>query len=177
MTVVRWGRGTLEGTTTTTGKVRWGRGTLEGTAATTPKVRWGRGTLEGAAGIVIGPIAAQTVEPGTSVEVPATVVTGSWDQMAWRRVSGPTVQLVASGPSSVTFIAPSVMPPSNATVVLGVFASMTGVGVSTEQTATITVRPQIRWSLEGGVWVGQRPAVAPSAAIPDPIVDAITDEI
>lgn len=157
MAKLRWGRHALEVLPGV--KLRWSRHTLEGTASTGSKLRWGRHALEGTAGVFVNSIAAQTVEPETTVTLTASLAGGGTpDSWTWRRVSGPAVTLVGTG-ATRQFIAPSGMPPAGATVVVGVIATVAGTS-SAEATVMITVLPQLRWQYEGGAWVGARRAVA-----------------
>lgn len=162
MAVVRWGRSAFEAGPTIP-KVRWGRSAFEGTAPTTPKARWGRSALEGTASVVVAPLTGVTDRlPGTSVSFTAALASaGTADLWTWRQVSGPAVSLIGSG-ASRTFLAPSVMPPDGATVVLGVRATVSGT-LSPEVTVSTTVLPQRFWILQAGQWVGKRPRVPVSA--------------
>lgn len=130
--------------------------------------------------MVIAPIATPApVEPGINVSVTATLTTGSGPVWSWRRVSGPAIQLAASGTtatsSSVTFVSPSVMPPTSGTLVIGVTASQGGF-TTPERTVTITVLPQIRWVLHDGVWVGRQLVAFVSQPQSDAFTDIFTDD-
>lgn len=156
---VRWGRSELNGTVAAGGsKVRWGRSEVAGTANTIGKVRWGRSELGGGGAVVINALNPQTVEPETVVSLTAVLSGGGTaDSYTWRRVSGPAVAFIGTG-ATITFLAPSGMPPGGASVVVGVTATSGGT-VSAERTVTITVLPQLRWQLSGTSWVGKRPIV------------------
>lgn len=157
MATVRWGRADFEGTVAN--HVRWGRADFEGTAPASTKVRWGRADFDGVAAVVLAPLTDLTVEPESFVTLTTTVTSGQTaDAWTWRRISGPAVTLTGTG-GTRTLYAPSAMPPSGATVVIGVTATASGI-TSPERTVTVTARPQLSWQWQSGAWYGRRPAIA-----------------
>lgn len=147
---VRFGRAELSGTANI--KVRLGRAELSGTAAIVPKVRYGRLDLAGTAAVLVVPLQPQTVEPESTVNLAAGLVGGgSADSWAWRPISGPSIGILGSG-ATVSFKAPSAMPPGTS-VVVGVRATVSGTQ-SPEQTVTITILPQLQWYWTGTVFAG-----------------------
>ena len=156
MAVARWGRAgiTLDGI-----KVRWGRAGLDGTAVVGANLRWGRAGVTGVAAVIVAAIAAQSVEPETTVNITAALSGGgAADSWTWRVVSGQPVSFSGSG-ASRAFVAPSLMPPAGGSSTIGVTATVGGT-TSPERTVVITFLPQTRWQFVGGLWVGRRPAVA-----------------
>lgn len=156
MAVVRRYRTDVDGTVGV--KVRRYRTDVDGTALTVPKVRIYRTDVDGTAAVLLAPIANQTVEPETVVTVSTSITTGQTaDSWTWRRISGATVTLTGTG-GTRTLRAPSGMPPTGASVTLGVTATSGGV-TSPEQVTTVTGLPQLEWYWTGTQWVGKPPRV------------------
>lgn len=106
---------------------------------------------------LLKPFEDRTVEPERTVSLQAELFNGATaSSYEWEQVSGPTVVLNTSG-ASCSFTTPSVMPPG-ATVVIGVTAVLNG-DTLPQETATITVHPQLTWYYHSGAWKGRKPPV------------------
>lgn len=135
-------------------KVRIYRAESAGAVAAAGKVRVYRAESAGTAGVVVAPMASQTVEPEALMTVTASLVGGgAADSWLWRRVSGPALSTFSSAGAVATLRTPSAMPPGT-TVVLGARA-VVGSVTSAEVTVTLDVLPQTEWSrVPGANWVG-----------------------
>lgn len=156
MTTVLWHRASLE-LVPPQPKVRWHRASLEGAAVLRPAVRWHRAALEGLAAVVVTSVIDRLVEPGTQItlspQLAGGLVADSWAFRAIPSANGtPAVALEGSG-GQRTFVAPSVMPPTNGSVQVGITASSGG-AMSVERIVTITVLPRLHWVHDGVRWLG-----------------------
>ena len=126
---------------------------VDGPLLTAPSLKLARLGFDGPLAVALNPIPAQTVEPETTVTITAVLTGGgAADSYSWRRVSGATVTLTLDD-DVATFTAPSAMPPGTS-VVIGVTATVSGT-TSPEQQVTVTVLPQLRWTLNAArQWVG-----------------------
>jgi hypothetical protein len=144
-----------------TGSVEVPRGRVHrisssGAPAAAPRGRVHRVRSSGVAALAVEPIAGQQVPGGALVALTASLEGGQVaDSWAWRRISGPAIGIEGTG-ATRTFRAPSIMPPANQTVVVGVTATVGGV-TSVERTVEIVVMPQLKWFWTGAAWVGSRP--------------------
>lgn len=135
---------------------------LTGTGVVLKTIRDYRFDLSGTAGVLVAPLAGQTVEPESTVTVSASLLTaGPADSWSFRRVSGPSIGISGTG-ASRTFAAPSqdapvnpAVPPQPSTVVVGVTATKDGV-TSAERTCAVTIMPQTRWVWNGTKLVGAK---------------------
>lgn len=136
-------------------RLRVHRAALAGTANVNPRLRVHRAALAGTGAALLLPIADVTTEPEQAVTITAVPAPGaetptSW---TWTQISGPSVALTGAG-ASRSFRSPSLFPPGNGTVVLGVTGAL-GASTSPQVTATVTVLPQTDWTrVPGGGWVG-----------------------
>lgn len=106
---------------------------------------------------LLKPFDDMTVEPEKPITLEAKLFNGATaSSYDWDQISGPTVVLNTSG-ASCSFTSPSVMPPGD-TVVIGVTATLNGDTVP-QETATITVYPQLTWYYRSGAWKGRKPPV------------------
>jgi hypothetical protein len=129
-----------------------------GAAAAASRLRVADISATGAFSVVVAPIPLRQVEPETVVSTTAALVGGGSATWVWRQISGPSVSLVASGPTC-TFVSPSLFFPGDLNVVLlGVIATVSGVA-STELEILIDVLSQTKWVRppDGGGWRGRVP--------------------
>jgi hypothetical protein len=150
-------------------RLRIGGAALSGPARTANRLRAGAIALSGAPAVLVTAPASREIGPGESVTLTATLTSGGTpDAWTWRRISGPVaVTLVGTG-ASRTVEGPSLMPPG-ASVVLGVTATVAGV-TSPEQRVTLTVLPQLSWSLSPTGWVGSAVAPAKAPVAVEPVI-------
>lgn len=133
-------------------KLRAVRHGLTGGTVTTPKLRAVRHGLTGGQAVIVTPLPSYTgVEPGTALNLTASLVGGgAADSWFWRVVSG--VAGISGTGASVTVTAPSDINGTTATI--GVTATVAGV-TSAEVTSTVSALPQLDWFWGGAGWLPQ----------------------
>lgn len=130
----------------------------DGAAPVTPKLRVYSVTGIGTSAPVLAPLDPLTSEPFTDVTLTVALAPGSStpDSYVGRVISGGGT-LSGTGPV-FTYTTPSPLPPNSATAVVGFRAVKDGFS-SPEVTCTLTVLPNVRFSYQGGQWVGCKTVV------------------
>jgi hypothetical protein len=151
-------------------KLRVYKTSLDATSPIVSALRVYKTSLDAIAAVLVSLQPSLTAGPGEVVTLTAELLTGGSPTWQWRRISGPTVGLPATG-ATASLTMPSLWNPDTATptsgapapslLLVGVRATVGGVQ-SPEVTCQISILPQLSWSRSGSTWVGAR--VAPASA-------------
>lgn len=105
--------------------------------------------------VLLNALADQTVQPGATITITASLTTGTPDTWAWTQTAGPTTDFTGDGTDTISLVAPA----TTTGTALTFKVTATRYGTTVADDCVITIRPQQWWRFVAGAPVPIVPQV------------------